>query len=102
MWHADLEALAAGEIHDLAIVAEATRHLDHLARNPAIARKLLIPDGSRPVFDSHEKIEALIQLSLEMDDVALQVAREQQRALQQLEPSMRQIEEALRRAVVRG
>ncbi|MCA3105998.1 MAG: hypothetical protein IOD09_08085 [Rhodocyclaceae bacterium] len=102
MWHADIGALAAGEIHDLAIVAEATRHLDHLARNTSIARTLLVPDGSRPVFDSPEKIEALIQLSLEMDDVALQVAREQQRALQQLEPSMRQIEEALRRAVVPG
>lgn len=102
MWHADLRALAAGSVYELAIVAESVRHLDYLARNAAHAKTLLVPDGSRPIFNTVEKLEALIQLSLEMDDLALQVAREQQRALQQLEPSMPQIEEALRRAVVPG
>jgi hypothetical protein len=102
MWHADLGALAAGSVYELAIVAESVRHLDYLARNAAHAKTLLVPDGSRPIFNTVEKLEALIQLSLEIDDLALQVAREQQRALQQLEPSMRQIEEALRRAVVPG
>lgn len=100
MWHADLGALAAGSVYELTIVAEAVRHLDYLARNTAHAKTLLVPDGSRPIFNTAEKLEALIQLSLEMDDLALQIGREQDRLLQQVQPSLRQVEEVLRRSVV--
>lgn len=100
MWHADLGALAAGSVYELAIVAEAIRHLDYLARNTAHAKTLLVPDGSRPIFNTPEKVEALIQLSLEMDDLALQIGREQDRLLHHVQPSLRQIEEVLRRSVV--
>ena len=86
MWHADLTALAAGSVYELAIVAEATRHLDHLARNSALAKTLLVPDGSRSIFNTAEKVEALIQLSLEMDDLALQIARDQERMLHYTQP----------------
>lgn len=100
MWHADLGALAAGSVYELAIVAEAVRHLDYLARNTAHAKTLLVPDGSRPIFNTAEKLEALIQLSLEMDDLALQIGREQDRLLHHVQPSLRQVEEVLRRSVV--
>jgi len=100
MWHADLTALAAGSVYELAIVAEATRHLDHLARNTAFAKTLMVPDGSRPIFNTPEKVEALIQLSLEMDDLALQIGREQERLLQQMQPSRQQIDAVLRRAII--
>ncbi len=100
MWHSDLGALAAGSVYELAIVAEATRYLDYLARNTAHARTLMVPDGSRPIFNTPEKVEALIQLSLEMDDLALQIGREQDRLLHHVQPSLRQVEEVLRRSVV--
>lgn len=100
MWHADLGALAAGSVYELAIVAEAVRHLDYLARNTAHAKTLMVPDGSRPIFNTTEKVEALIQLSLEMDDLALQIGREQNRLLHHVQPSLRQVEEVLRRSVV--
>jgi hypothetical protein len=100
MWHADLGALAAGPVYELAIVAEAVRHLDYLARNTAHTKTLLVPDGSRPIFNTAEKLEALIQLSLEMDDLALQIGREQDRLLHHVQPSLRQVEEVLRRSVV--
>jgi len=100
MWHAELGALAAGSVYELAIVAEAVRHLDYLARNTAHAKTLLVPDGSRPIFNTAEKFEALIQLSLEMDDLAVQIGREQDRLLHHVQRSLRQVEEVLRRAVV--
>ena len=100
MWHADLGALAAGSVYELAIVAESVRHLDYLARNAAHAKSLLVPDGSRPIFNTAEKFEALIQLSLEMDDLALQIGREQDRLLHHVQPTLRQVEEVLRRSVV--
>ena len=100
MWHAELQALAAGSGYELAIEAEAVRHLDYLARNTAHTKTLLVPDGSRPIFNTAEKLEALIQLSLEMDDLALQIGREQDRLLHHVQPSLRQVEEVLRRSVV--
>lgn len=100
MWHADVGALAAGSVYELAIVAEAVRHLDFLARNIAHAKTLMVPDGSRQIFNTSEKLEALIQLSIEMDDLALQIGREQDRLLHHVQPSLRQIEEVLRRSVV--
>lgn len=102
MWHADLSSLAAGAIFELAIVAEATRYLDHLARNFTVARTLLVPDGSRAIFNTNEKLEGLVQLSLEMDDLALEIGREQNRLLLYTTPSQRQIDEVLRKAIVPG
>ena len=100
MWHADVSALAAGAIYELAIVAETTRFLDYLARNSALAETLLVPDGSRKIFNTNEKLEGLLQLSLEMDDLALQISREQNRLLQYTTPSHLQIDEVLRKAIV--
>jgi hypothetical protein len=100
MWHADVAALAAGSMFELAIVAATTRHLDYLARNATVAKTLMVPDGSRAIFNNAEKFEGLIQLSLEMDDLALQIGREQDKALQYVAPSPGRIDEVLRKAIV--
>lgn len=97
MWHANMRALTVGVANELVILAEATRFLDHLVRNPGDAKKLKVPDGSRQIFDSESKVEALRLLSLEMDDLSLKVAREQSRLLVE---GTHQIDEALRKAYI--
>ena len=80
LWHADMAALTVGIANELAILAEATRFLDDLARRLNYACTLRVPDESRFVFDSEAKIEGLRLLSLEMDDLSERVAREQSKA----------------------
>ena len=76
MWHADQSALRAGLLHELAILAEAQRHFDFLARNNAYAQTLQTPCGSRRIFDNEAKLRGLMALSLELDDLAREVAKE--------------------------
>ena len=77
MFHADLAALRAGAHYELAILAEVQRHLDHLTMNETYAKSLRVPDGSRAIFDTSEKLSALRTLSVEMDELAKAVAAEQ-------------------------
>lgn len=77
LWHSDISALTVGVANELAILAETTRFFDYLARNHHIAKTLKVPDGSRFVFDSENKLEALTLLSMEMDDISEKVSREQ-------------------------
>lgn len=100
LWHSDVRALTVGVANELAILAEATRFLDHLARNIAYAATLRVPDGSRAVFDTSAKREALIQLSLEMDDLAEKVSREQARLSNGVRLPTDQISEVLRKAYI--
>ncbi|MUZ64121.1 hypothetical protein [Agrobacterium vitis] len=77
MYHADLKALSRGSIYELAILAEAQRHLDFLYNNQSYAMTLEVPDGSRKIIDKAEKFNALQKLSIEFDDLVREVAREQ-------------------------
>jgi len=77
MYHADIAALRVGAGYELAVLAETQRHLDHLACNFDHARTLSVPDGSRKIFDTEAKLRGLHSLSLEMDDLAREVAKEQ-------------------------
>jgi len=81
MYHADLSALRNGAVYELAILAETQRHLDALARNLSHAGTLMVPDGSRRIFDTSEKMEGLVKLSVEMNDLAREVAKEQNHQL---------------------
>ena len=103
LWHADMAALTVGIANELAILAEATRFLDDLARRLNYACTLRVPDESRFVFDSEAKIEGLRLLSLEMDDLSERVAREQSKVpwLWQT-PSTGPVFEELRKAYVPG
>jgi hypothetical protein len=69
MYHANMDALRRGQYIELAILAETQRHLDFLACNPQHAKTLRVPDNSRLIFDTDEKLQGLLQLSLEMDDL---------------------------------
>jgi len=82
MYHADPSALSMGHIYELGILAETQRHLDALWRNQEYAKTLRTPDGSRSIFDSADKFTALLMLSSEIDDLAREVAREQDVSLQ--------------------
>lgn len=89
MYHADLGALLIGCIHELAILAETQRHLDALACNHTYAKTLLVPDGSRAIFNTADKLVGLNKLSTEMDNLLREVAKEQNRKLATVvEPSL--------------
>lgn len=76
MYHANTNALRMGQFSDLAVLSETQRHLDALYQDQVTARTLLVPDGSRAIFDSAEKIGWLYQLSLEMDELLDNVYKE--------------------------
>ncbi|AXK40191.1 hypothetical protein [Crenobacter cavernae] len=102
MWHADLNALNVSVAHELAILEETQRHLDFLARRRDYAATLQVPDGTRCVFDTDEKFEALIQLSLEIDDLAEKVAREQARFASFVTATPDSVKDILRRSYIPG
>lgn len=77
MYHADRTALHSGYFYELAILAETQRFLDYLYNNQTFALSLYVPDGSRKIFDKQEKLGALRSLSVEIDQLAVEVAREQ-------------------------
>lgn len=77
MYYADLNELQAGAVYELRILAETQRFLDWLYCNKAEAEKLMVPDGSRRIFSSQDKFTGLLHLSLEMDDLMKEVAKEQ-------------------------
>jgi hypothetical protein len=77
MYHADATALMIGGYFELGILAETQRHLDYIARDHNHAKTLMVPDGSRTIFDTNAKLAGLNQLSIEMDDLLRKVAGEQ-------------------------
>jgi len=100
LWHADRAALTVGVANELAILAEATRHLDDLSRRPDYARTLTVPDGSRVIFDTDKKQEALLLLSLELDDLSERVSREQTRSQAYVPLTKQRILEDLKKAYI--
>lgn len=81
MYHANHAALTANWIYELAVLAETQRYLDFLYHNKEFAKTLMVPDGSRRIFDTEAKWGGLMTLSIEMDELARQVAKEQNAAL---------------------
>lgn len=77
MYHADINALAANQFYELSVLAETQRFVDFLTMNENYAQTLIVPDRSRLIFNTRAKLDALRQLSIELDDLTLQVAREQ-------------------------
>jgi hypothetical protein len=76
MYHADMGALRWGQYFDLAVLAETQRFLDVIARDHDLARTFVVPDGTRKVFDSVEKLNGLVRLSMEMDELLDKVYEE--------------------------
>lgn len=82
LWHADMSAFRMGVVNELAILAETQRHLDFYAVNQTEAQALIVPNGTRKIFDTAEKLRALTSLSVEVDDLAKEVAAEVDTTLQ--------------------
>lgn len=101
MYHADLHALSSGATYELAILAETQRYLDWLYHNKTEAEKLVVPDGSRMILDSAHKLAGLRTLSVEMDDLLREVAKEQNYILNFVaEPGLVQSRDAIARALI--
>lgn len=101
LFHADRAALRAGYQYELAILAETKRFFDWCWNNQTAAKLLRTPDGSRAILDNERKMLGLLAISLELDTLALEVAREQAAELKQLQaPSRQLIDEALRKAYI--
>lgn len=77
MYHADRSLLLVGATYELAILAEAQRWLDYLYNNRAVAEGLRTPDNTRCIIDSPAKFDGLMKLSIELDDLLREVAKEQ-------------------------
>jgi hypothetical protein len=84
MYHAEMAALRKNFFHELAVLAETQRFLDELYHNATKAKALIVPDGSRRIFDTEQKYEGLRTLSHEMDYLAREVAKEQDATLRSL------------------
>ena len=78
MYHADMAALRGvqGIPNDLAVLAETQRHLDWLWNNKDAGGALLVPDGSRLIFDDPKKWDWLAWLSLDIDELLSEVYSE--------------------------
>lgn len=100
MYHADQAALTIGAVYELAILREVQRFLDYLHANKAYAQSLRVPDGSRAIFNTPGKLNGLLSLSVEMDELARDVAREQNASLRLVTPNWNQVDETLRKAWV--
>ncbi|ATY30600.1 hypothetical protein [Sphingomonas psychrotolerans] len=98
LYHADRNALALGRGHELAILGETQRFLDWCWNNKDAAKRLMTPDGMRTVLNTDAKMEGLRAISVEMDALAREVAREQAPSLRNLDPSWSQVDAALRQA----
>lgn len=77
LYHANTETLRSGAVYELAILGELQRWLDFLHANKDYARTLVTPDGSRRILNTEAKVAALTSLSVEVDDLVRNVAREQ-------------------------
>lgn len=77
MYHANMSNISAGSYYELAILAETQRYLDYLWRNKEEAKQLVVPDGSRFIFDTDGKFNGLLHLSVAMDSLLRDVAKEQ-------------------------
>lgn len=99
MYHADIASLKLGATYELAILAETQRFLSYLAANESAAKALMVPDGSRLIFDRQSKLEGLSQLAVEMEDLAKEVAREQ-KPLLGANPALHLAREELNKSVL--
>jgi hypothetical protein len=76
VWHLNDDALRKPSYLELSLVAEVQKYLQLLADNPSFAKTLDVPDQSRKILDTAEKLQSLHQLKMEVDELAVDIARE--------------------------
>jgi len=60
----------------ISLVVEVQKHLQFLVENPSVAKTLDVPDLSRKIIDTPEKQQSLQKLKSEIDELAIDIARE--------------------------
>lgn len=76
VWHFQDIGLNTPYYRELSLVAHAQHYLHALVDNPQITQSLDVPDKSRKVIDTPERLLALHRLSTEVDQLALDIAQE--------------------------
>lgn len=76
IWHLDNNALNKPYYLELSLVAEVQKYLQFLIDNPIYAKSLNVPDESRKILDSNEKLQSIGWLKLELDELLEDIARE--------------------------
>ncbi|MFY9259876.1 MAG: hypothetical protein WAO71_05125 [Gallionella sp.] len=74
-YHMDSE-LRVPQYFQLGLIEKLRIYLDYIANNSQYRFRLDVPDGTRKIFDSPEKIEALNILRSEVADLVTSIARE--------------------------
>lgn len=100
LYHADQSALRAGYTYELAILRETQRFFDWCYQNQSSAKLLRTPDGSRPILDSVGKVQGLTTISMELDKLAKDVAKEQLGPFMLGDPNWTSIDQLLKTVVV--
>jgi hypothetical protein len=77
VWHFENDMLRVTDARELALLWATKWHLNFYSRAKEHTTSLMTPDGSRRVIDTDAKFRALQLLSLEVDQLAEEVAREQ-------------------------
>jgi len=75
-WHFDDANLNRPWYLEVALIGETQAHLHRLIENRPYCEALLVPDQSRKIIDSPEKFASLIGLTMEVDELAIAIARE--------------------------
>ncbi len=75
-WHFDDASLNRPWYLEVALIAETQDHLHRFLQNRPYCEALMVPDQSRKIIDSPVKFASLIGLSMEVDELAAQIARE--------------------------
>lgn len=100
MWHCKASDLIVASHLELGLLAVTQAYLDGLARNMTYAASLWTPDNTRRILDTADKLLGLVALSAEVDDLAAEVAKEQQGLLRYGNPSPQEVRDALQRSYV--
>lgn len=76
VWHCSDASLNKPYYLELSLVAEVQQFLGTLASNPTRASELMVPDQSRKIFDSADKLRSLAELKSEVDELAADISGE--------------------------
>ncbi len=94
IWHMDNDALRKPYYLELSLLAELQNYLQLLISNPAYAKTLIVPDKSRIILDSEEKLRSLKWLKNDLDELLVSIAYELNPLLRDQAQATRQLREA--------
>lgn len=76
IWHLDNDALNKPYYLELSLVAEMQKYLQFLIDNPDYAKAFDVPDQSRKIIDTPEKLQSIRYLKADIDELAVGIAQE--------------------------